>query len=109
MKSLFSGESVFWLKASGSGNVLINSFGAIYPVDINGSYTVDSGHIVAFPSDLKFKITKAGGSWISSFLSGEGLVMEFEGKGRIWCQSHNLKSFGSSLTSFLTPLESGNA
>ncbi len=109
MKSLFSGEGVFWLKASGSGKVLLNSYGAIYSVDVNDSYTVDTGHIVAYPSSLKFKITKAGGSWIHSFLGGEGLVMRFEGKGRIWCQSHNANSFGVRLSSFLRPVESQNA
>jgi len=103
MKSLFSGESIFWIKATGQGKILLNSFGAIYPVEIDEPYTVDTGHIVAYPSALNFRITKAGGSWISSFLGGEGLVMEFTGVGQIWCQSHNQVSFGKSLTSTLRP------
>lgn len=104
-KSLFSGESVFWLKLGGRGKVLISSFGAIYPVDIDGEYIVDSGHIVAFPETLPFTITKAGKSWLSSILGGEGLVCKFSGKGRIWCQSHNPSSFGKVIGPMLRPRE----
>jgi uncharacterized protein (TIGR00266 family) len=96
-KSLFSGESIFWLKLSGNGQVVLNSFGAIYSVDVDGQSIVDSGHIVAFSEGLKFSITKAGKSWLSSILGGEGLVCRFEGKGRVWCQSHNPQGFGAAI------------
>jgi len=77
--------------------VVINSFGAIYPVAVDGEYIVDTGHIVAFEEGLDFEITKAGGSWISSFLGGEGLVCKFKGTGTVWCQSHNPSGFGGAL------------
>lgn len=97
IKSAFSGERLFWLNVQGSGQVVINSYGAIYPVDIDGAYIVDTGHIVAFPEHLDFKIDKAGGSFLSAILGGEGLVCRFEGQGRIWCQSHNETGFGQAL------------
>jgi uncharacterized protein (TIGR00266 family) len=100
-KSLFSGESVFWLKLNGTGTAVLSSFGAIYPVEVNGDYIVDSGHIVAFSETLSFSITKAGKSWIQSILGGEGLVCKFSGRGTVWCQSHNERSFGSLLTPHL--------
>lgn len=100
-KSLFSGESVFWLNLKGSGQLVLSSFGAIYPVEVDGEYIVDSGHIVAFDETLDFKITKAGKSWLNSFLGGEGLVCKFQGTGTVWCQSHNTGSFGGALTSHL--------
>ena len=96
-KSLLSGESVFWLHISGTGPVVINSFGAIYPIEVNGEYIVDTGHIVAFNETLDFSITKAGGSWMSAILGGEGLVCRFNGHGTVWCQSHNSSSFGAAL------------
>ena len=96
-KALFSGESAFWLNISGSGKLIFNSFGAIYPVEVDGEYIVDTGHIVAFEESLEFKIAKAGGSWATAILGGEGLVCRFQGKGTVWCQSHNAGSFGSSL------------
>ncbi|MCI5144481.1 MAG: AIM24 family protein, partial [Candidatus Electrothrix sp. AR3] len=81
----------------GSGKVVINSFGEIYPIEVDGEYIVDTGHIVAFNETLNFDITKAGKSWISSFLGGEGLVCKFKGKGTVWCQSHNATGFGQTL------------
>ncbi len=104
LKSIFSGESLFWLNINGTGKVIINSFGAIYPVQVDGAYIVDTGHIVAFEPSLNFKISKAGQSWMSSFLGGEGLVCRFEGKGTVWCQSHNPNSFGGSLGPSLKPM-----
>ncbi len=93
-KSIIAKEGVFWIKMSGSGDVLLNAFGAIYPVEVNGEYIVDTGHIVAFEEGLDFTLSKAGSSWIGSFLGGEGFVSRFKGKGTIWCQSHNQSSFG---------------
>lgn len=103
LKSLFSGESIFWLHLKGPGKVVINSFGAIYPIEVNGEYIVDTGHIVAFNETLDFSITKAGASWVSSFLGGEGLVCKFHGYGTVWCQSHNANGFGKTVGPKLRP------
>jgi len=102
-KNLLSGESLFWLRLSGRGQVVLNSFGAIYPVEVDGEYIVDTGHIVAFNETLDFELTKAGKSWLSSLLGGEGLVCKFKGRGTVWCQSHNPGSFGSNLGPSLKP------
>jgi uncharacterized protein (TIGR00266 family) len=96
-KSFFSGESVFWLQISGTGPVILSSFGAIYPIEVDGEYIVDTGHIVAFQETLNFNITKAGGSWATAIFGGEGLVCRFSGRGTVWCQSHNAKAFGYEL------------
>ncbi len=104
-KSVFSGESLFWLHMKGEGTLLLNAFGVIYPVDVDGEYIVDTGHIVAFQETLDFSISKAGASWIGSFLGGEGLVTRFKGKGRVWCQSHNPRSFGRTLGPKLKPVK----
>ena len=102
-KSILSGESVFWLKMTGTGKVVLSSYGAIYPVDVDGEYIVDTGHIVAFNETLDFDITKAGKSLIGSFLGGEGLVCRFKGRGRVWCQSHNPSGLGKVLGPMLRP------
>ena len=102
-KNLLSGEGLFWLSVGGQGSLVVNSFGAIYPIDVDGEYIVDSGHIIAFDETLDFKLSKAGSSWLHSFLGGEGMVCRFHGKGRVWCQSHHPKSFGMSLRPFLKP------
>jgi uncharacterized protein (TIGR00266 family) len=102
-KSFLSGESAFWLKITGPGKVVINSFGAIYPIDVEDEHIVDTGHIVAFDDTLSFQITKAAKGWFNSFLGGEGLVCRFSGRGRIWVQSHNASSFGATLGPMLRP------
>lgn len=101
--ALFSGESAFWVKCSGTGDLLFNSFGAIYPIDVDGSYVVDTGHIVAFEDTLRFEMTKASSSLIGSFLGGEGLVCRFQGRGRLWVQSHQTDSFGRAIGPLLLP------
>lgn len=101
--ALFSGESMFWVKCSGAGDLFLSSYGAIYPVQVNGEYTVDTGHIVAFEETLQFRIGKAGKSLIGSFLGGEGLVCKFQGQGILYCQSHNPPSFGKLLGPKLRP------
>jgi uncharacterized protein (TIGR00266 family) len=103
IKSIFSGESIFWLTISGSGLVLLSAFGGIYEVDVEGEYIVDTGHIVAFEKTLSFTITKAGSSWIGAFLGGEGLVCKFHGKGKVFCQTHNPGAFGRMIGSKLPP------
>lgn len=103
MKSVFSGEGLFWINCRGSGPLVLNGFGAIYSIDVDGEYVVDTGHIIAFEETLNFSISKAGRSWISSFVGGEGLVCRFQGQGRIWCQSHSSNAFGGLLGPYLKP------
>lgn len=93
-KTFFGGEGLFILKASGQGDLIFGSFGAIHEIDVDGSYIVDTGHIVAFDSGLKFNVKKVGGLK-SLFLSGEGLVCEFSGKGKLYIQTRKASSFVS--------------
>ncbi|MEL6438072.1 MAG: TIGR00266 family protein [Cyanobacteria bacterium J06621_8] len=101
IKTLFSGESVFWLTLSGHGKAILTSFGGIYAIPVNGEYIVDTGHIVAFERTLDFSVTKANPSWIGSFLGGEGLVCRFRGQGTVYCQTHNVGGFGALVGSML--------
>ena len=102
-KGFFSGESIFWLKVSGNGLVLLNAFGGIYEIDVDGEYVVDTGHIVAFEESLSFRISKANPSIWGTIFGGEGLVCRFSGKGKLYCQTHNPRSFGKMVGSQLPP------
>jgi uncharacterized protein (TIGR00266 family) len=102
-KSIFSGESIFWLSVTGYGPVILSSFGGIYEIDVDGEYIVDTGHIVAFERSLDYQITKPGNSWLGAFLGGEGLVCRFRGQGKVFCQTHNAGSFGRLVGSQLPP------
>jgi uncharacterized protein (TIGR00266 family) len=104
-KNFISGESLFWVELSGEGEALINAFGVIYPIDIDGEYIVDTGHIVAYEDGMNFTISKAGSSWLASFLGGEGFVCKFSGKGRVWCQSHSSSAWGSAMRPHLKAIK----
>ncbi|TGK59983.1 TIGR00266 family protein [Leptospira wolffii] len=93
-KGFFSGEGLFFLKVGGTGDLFFSSFGAIHTVDVDGTYIVDTGHIVGFEAGLDFTITKVGGLK-SLFLSGEGLVARFSGKGRLYIQTRNQSAFAA--------------
>ncbi len=102
LKSLFGGEGLVLLECSGAGDLWVNSYGGVIPIAVNGNFTVDTGHIVAFDGTLDFKVKSIGG--IKSFLfSGEGLVCKFTGQGTVYVQSRNL----SALVGWLSPLLPG--
>ena len=103
MKSMFSGEGMFWLELSGPGKVVLSAFGGIYPIEVRTEEVVDTGHIVAFEESLEFSLGKAASSWFSSILGGEGLVCRFRGQGTVWAQSHCPVSFGKALGPQLRP------
>lgn len=90
LRALLAKEGAFFIEASGHGDIWVNSYGAIDEVYCNGTYIVDNGHIVGFDSSLDFKIRSPGGGAMGFFGSGEGLVCEFTGQGRILVQSRNL-------------------
>ena len=77
-RSFFGGEGLFLLKCSGQGTLVISSYGAIHKVSLQQgrTYTVDTGHIVAFDSTLTYNVRKVG-SWKSTIFGGEGLVVDF--------------------------------
>jgi len=102
-KGLLSGESLFFMKVDGRGPLLVNAYGQIDEVDVDGELIIDTGHVVAFEQTLQYSLTKTGGSWISSFLAGEGVVLPFKGYGKVLVQSHNPKEFGTRLGRMLPP------
>lgn len=103
LRAILSKEGAFFVEASGNGLVWVTSYGAIEEIYCNGSYIVDNGHIVGFDSSLTFKIKSAGGGLLGFMASGEGLVCEFQGQGRILIQTRNTSSLASWLTPMLPP------
>ncbi len=101
LRSLLAREGAFFLEASGHGELWVTSYGAIDEVYCNGSYIVDNGHLVGFDPALDFKIRSAGGGALGFLASGEGLVCEFTGQGRILIQSRNLGGLVGWLTRLL--------
>jgi uncharacterized protein (TIGR00266 family) len=89
-KAFMAGEGLSILEATGSGKVLVSSYGAILEKTIapDEKYTVDSSHLVAFDARLGVQ-PKAVGGLKSTVFSGEGLVIEMTGPGRFLIQTRS--------------------
>lgn len=103
LRALLAKEGAFFVEASGNGEVFVTSYGAIDEIQCNGSYVVDNGHIVGFDSSLNFKIRSGGGGLLGFLASGEGIVCEFQGQGKILIQSRNTGALVDWLTPMLPP------
>jgi len=93
-KGFMAGEGIAMLEVKGTGKLLLSSYGAIYEKNLAAGekYTVDSSHLVAFNASLQVA-TKAVGSLKSTLFSGEGLVVEFTGPGRLMMQTRSQQAF----------------
>ncbi|MBN2379655.1 TIGR00266 family protein [candidate division WOR-3 bacterium] len=101
-KSFFSGEGLFLLKVSGTGDLFLSSYGAITMRELASGQQlkVDTGHMVAFEEGVQYEVKKVGGLK-STLLSGEGLVANFTGPGKVWIQTRSLSAFIGLLSSKL--------
>ncbi|HAV43369.1 TPA: TIGR00266 family protein [bacterium] len=108
-KAFFAREGLFMLKASGTGIVIISSYGAIHEVELEPDehYIVDTGHLVAFTEGVSFKIKRVGGLK-STLFSGEGLVVDLSGSGRVILQTRSDDAFLSWLIPRLPKERSGS-
>ncbi|HMM79401.1 MAG TPA: TIGR00266 family protein [Pyrinomonadaceae bacterium] len=109
-KSFFGGEGLFVLQVSGTGLLLVSSFGAIHRRVLRPGeqYVVDTGHLVAWEAQMQYQLRKASKSgYFRSFLSGEGMVAEFVGPGEILIQTRNLAAFAGLLKPFFPSQGSG--
>jgi uncharacterized protein (TIGR00266 family) len=98
-KGFFSGTGFFLLRVEGRGPLFFNAYGGVHAVDVGpAGYIVDTSHVVGFTGGLDYRVTKVGGMK-SLFFSGEGLVCEFRGQGRLWISTRN----PGSLAAFLHP------
>jgi uncharacterized protein (TIGR00266 family) len=102
-KAMISGEGLFLQKISGNGKVFLNSFGAVFVRELapGEHYILDTGHLVAFEESASYTLKKAAKSLFSTLASGEGLVCDFVGPGKVWVQTRNLKGFAGLIASLM--------
>jgi uncharacterized protein (TIGR00266 family) len=96
-KGLF-GAGMFLIKMVGPGTFWFNSYGALHEVDVNGSFTCDNDHVVGFGPGLDYQVRAFGGVK-GFFFSGEALVCQFGGQGKLYAQTRR----GPNLAAFLHP------
>ena len=103
-KTFFASEGLIMLRARGTGLLILSSYGAIHPIDLaeGQRYTIDTGHLVSFTEGLGFSVRTIGGIR-STLFSGEGLVVDLTGPGRVYMQTRS----EDALLSWLVPLLPG--
>ncbi|MGB8506797.1 MAG: TIGR00266 family protein [Pyrinomonadaceae bacterium] len=94
-KSFFGGEGLFVLQVTGTGVLLVSSFGAIHRkrLEPGERYVVDTGHLVAWEGTTQYTLRKAAAGFFRSMVSGEGVVAEFTGPGELLIQTRNIAAF----------------
>ena len=93
-KTFFASEGLFLLRCSGQGTLIFSSYGAIHELKLASGqrYTVDTGHLVAFDEGIGFTVRAVGGLK-STLFSGEGLVVDLTGPGRVLLQTRSTDAF----------------
>ncbi len=93
MKAFLSAEGISMLEAKGSGKLLVSSYGAIYEKTLvpGEKYIVDTSHLVAFDATIQ-AVPRSAGGFKATLLSGEGLVVELTGPGRLYIQTRSPKA-----------------
>ncbi len=96
------GQGLFMLRATGSGVLFINTFGALEKKTLSPGeeLVVDNFHLAAFSETCDYTVTKFGGLK-STLLGGEGLVVRIRGPGEVYIQTKNPAEFAEWLWSLL--------
>lgn len=91
----------FVIRTNGKGEVAVSGFGSMRAIDLDGSRSVyvDNGHLVAWDTELDYELALNTakqdffGKIFHSQTSGEGIVLKFSGKGRLYVCSRNRGGF----------------
>ncbi len=98
------GQGLFMLRATGSGTLFINTFGAIdkHILKPGQKLIVDNFHLVGFSDTCDYEVRKFGGLK-ETILGGEGLVTHITGPGEVYIQTKNLREFVEWLWTLIGP------
>jgi len=110
-RNMFGSEGGFIVRAEGQGTAVFACYGAleVWNLEAGQGITVDTGHMVAYEDSVTMGIRKAsGGGLVQSFKSGEGLVFDFTGPGRVWTQTRNPTELMTWIQSFVGTSNSGS-
>ena len=97
-RGLLAGVGPFIFHTQGQGQLLVGGVGALETLVVDGAMVIDTGHVVAWDAALSYTIERASpAGWLASFLSGEGLVCRFHGRGVVVVQSRNPQEYGRAI------------
>jgi uncharacterized protein (TIGR00266 family) len=102
-RGLLGGEGFFILKIGGTGQLILNSFGAIHKIELkpNEEYIVDNSHLGRLDVHHHVQYRKGLLRLDCQPDVGEGLVCRFRGPGVVYIQSRNPGSFGNWIRQFI--------
>lgn len=101
--ALFAQSGGFFVtETGGQGQVVVSGFGSMSVLDVEPGKDaiIDNSHVVCWDSTLRYEIsittgTSGGflGNLINSQTSGEGMVLRFSGRGKVYVCSRNRTAF----------------
>ena len=98
------------MKTQGVGQLVVSGFGSLFEIDVEpgNDVVIDNGHVVCWDSSLDYKlslsISKKKGfmsNIINSVTSGEGMVLNFSGQGKVIICSRNRANYQGWIQSIL--------
>lgn len=96
------------MQTHGSGQVVVSGFGSLFEIEVtpDKDVIIDNGHVVCWDSRLNYKLSVSTsknkgfmGNIINSVTSGEGMVLNFSGSGKVVICSRNRDSYQTWLQS----------
>ena len=103
--ALFAQSGGFFVtETAGSGQVAVSGFGSmsVLEVEPGKDAIIDNAHVVCWDSTLRYEISITTGSsggflgnLVNSQTSGEGMVLRFSGRGKVYVCSRNRAAFRS--------------
>ncbi|MEB3161009.1 MAG: TIGR00266 family protein [Synechocystis sp.] len=102
-RSPVNNETNTWLSLVGKGDVIMGSFGEIYDVEVDGTYTINCDHLMAFENTLKFQEVKEQKPWPKFLVPDQEIFYQFRGTGKLLCQTHRPFAFAQQIGKQLKP------
>jgi len=102
-KAIFGGTGgLFVMETDGRGDMIVCGFGDMIEVELDGSkpFVVDNTHVVAWSSSLSYNIKAASGMF--GFKTGEGVVNEFNGRGKLLIQTRTTSALAELIAPWIS-------
>lgn len=101
-KAILGGTGgLFIAQTSGNGKLYVNSFGDLIELKVEDfqDLKIDNQHVVAWEETVRYELSVAGG--IFGFTSGEGVVNNFSGRGKVLVQSRNISGLADAIIPYI--------
>ena len=101
-KAVFANTGgLFVMETEGKGDVLVNAFGDLMEIEVtpDDPIIIDNEHVVAWDTSLSYDLKIASGTF--GFMTGEGIVNEFSGRGKVIIQSRNIHNLADVIAPFI--------